>query len=101
LKTPKANLGILKSYLNDRIIMNAFYCNPLPFRFGADVITIHAFVVFQTQSLRGGNKKMWWSLEKSGRYIVLQQSPDKDVVTQQMYDHEIKDTLEERSQSNQ
>jgi hypothetical protein len=92
LKTPKANLGILKSYLNDRIIMNAFYCNPLPFRFGSDVITIHAFVVFQTQSLRG-NKKMWWSLEKSSRYIFLQQSPDKDVVTQQMYEHEKKEHL--------
>jgi hypothetical protein len=38
------------------------------------------------------SKVTWWSsLEKNGKYIVLQQSLEKDDVTQKLYDAEKKD----------
>jgi hypothetical protein len=49
-------------------------------------MTFHAYVVFQTQDTK--EKKMWWSFEKNGEDIVLQQSPKKKDVSDHIYDKE-------------
>jgi ankyrin repeat protein len=51
--------------------------------------TSHAYVVFQTQDTKKTKKKkkMWWSFEKNGEYIVLQQSPNEKDVTECIYDN--------------
>jgi hypothetical protein len=84
LKNPKANVGILKSFLDDEITHVQVYINPLP-AIPKTAVTIHAFVVFQTRNPTT-NEEMWWSLEKNTKYIVLQQSPVKDDVTEKLYD---------------
>jgi hypothetical protein len=84
LKNPKANVGILKSFLQDEITHVQVYTNPLPFLLNWRV-TNHAYVVFKTRNPTT-NEEMWWSLEKNTKYIVLQQSPVKDDVTEKLYD---------------
>jgi ankyrin repeat protein len=90
LSNPKANLEILKSSLKDDITKVIVYSNPLPIPIKSDV-TVHAFVVFETEN-EANSKVTWWSLEKNGHYIVLQQSPNKDDVTQKIYNAEKKET---------
>ena len=90
LKNPTSNLGILKSSLNDEIVEVKIYSNPLEIPIKSDV-TIHAFVVFKTVKL-WDDKEMWWSLEKNGSYIVLQQSLDEDDVTRKIYDAKKEET---------
>jgi hypothetical protein len=84
LKNPKANVDILKSFLQDEITHVQVYTNPLPFLLNWRV-TNHAYVVFKTRNPTT-NEEMWWSLEKNTKYIVLQQSPVKDDVTEKLYD---------------
>jgi hypothetical protein len=84
LKNPKANVGILKSFLQDEITHVQVYTNPL-LVIPKSNFTIHAFVVFQTRNPTT-NAEMWWSLEKNTKYIVLQQSPVKEDVTEKLYD---------------
>jgi hypothetical protein len=70
LKTPKANLGTLKSSLQDEIVKLAGVCtNPLPAIRKA--VAFHAFVVFRTLNFKT-KEKMFYSMEKNGQYIVLQ-----------------------------
>jgi ankyrin repeat protein len=89
LLNPKANVDILKSSLQDEIVRLADVCtNPLPIPLKSGV-TIHAFVVFWTQNLKT-NEEMCYSMEKNGQYIVLQQSPNEDDVTEKLYDPEEK-----------
>jgi ankyrin repeat protein len=97
LWSPKENLSILKSSMEDVITGVTIYSNPLPIPLWLPGITFHAFVVFKThdgnlwdQKREGRKKKekwaIWWSLEKNGKYIVLQQSPNKDDVINKIYD---------------
>ena len=73
-------LGILKNYLKDPITNIRVYSNPLPSLPDVSVL-IHAFAVFKTKPIPSIAKEMWWSLEKNGKYIILQQSTnEKDVV---------------------
>jgi ankyrin repeat protein len=73
-------LGFLKNYLKDRITNIKVYSNPLPSLPDVSVL-IHAFVVFSTMPISSNPEEMWWSLEKNGKYIILQQSTkEKDVV---------------------
>ena len=37
---------------------------------------------------------MWWSIEKNGQHIVLQQSLNKDDVIKKIYDTEKKESVE-------
>jgi hypothetical protein len=86
LKHPTANLDILKSSLDHFIHLTTVYSNPLPIPLKSGV-TIHAFVVFQTKKNKAESEETcWWSLEKNGKYIVLQQSPVKEDVTEKLYD---------------
>jgi ankyrin repeat protein len=120
LKSPNENLSILKWSLRDsyaRIEKVAVYSNPLssivPSLPENDVSTIHAFVVFKMrhhylfQPWEPSEKKpwfeeekegiletIWWSLEKNGKYIVLQQSPNKNDVINKIYDTEKKISVE-------
>ena len=95
LKNPKANVGILKSFLTDTIILAKVYSNPLPIPLASKSnVTIHAFVVLTTWNDSDSKKRMWWSLEKNGKYIVLQQSPRKNDVTQKIYDAEKKEHVQ-------
>ncbi|XP_046457478.1 delta-latroinsectotoxin-Lt1a-like [Daphnia pulex] len=85
LSNPKANVDILKSSLQDEIVFGAAVnTNPLP-AIRKTAVTIHAFVVFQTENLKT-NDRMWYSMEKNGQYIVLQQSPNLGDVMYKLYD---------------
>jgi hypothetical protein len=84
-------LLILKSSLKDIIIHATVFSNPLPIPLKSGVTIIHAFVVFKTESQMNSKVTWWSSLEKNGKYIVLQQSLEKDDVTQKLYDAEKKD----------
>ncbi len=89
LSNPKANVDILKSSLQDEIVIIAHVCtNPLP-AIRKTAVTFHAFVVFWTENLKTQNG-MWYSMEKNGQYIVLQQSPNVDDVMYKLYDPEEK-----------
>jgi ankyrin repeat protein len=93
LSNPKANVDILKSSLQDEIVIYAAVCtNPLPIPVNLDV-TIHAFVVFGTLNFKT-KEKMWYSMEKNTKNIVLQQSPVKDEVTEKLYNDEKKKLVE-------
>ncbi len=50
--------------------------------------------MFQTKKNKADSKETWWSLEKNGQYIVLQQSPVKDDVTEKLYDPERKEHVQ-------
>jgi ankyrin repeat protein len=92
-KSSKANVGILKSYLQDWITYAVVFSNSLsaiPFK--SDVTT-HAFVVFQTENSKT-NEKMCYSIEKNGQYIVLQQSTNENDVTEKLYDPEKKEHVQ-------
>jgi ankyrin repeat protein len=89
LRNPKENLDILNIMhsLQDEIVKVAMVCtNPLPIPLKT-AVTIHAFVVLKTQNLKTKNV-MWYSMEKNGQYIVLQQSPNIVDVMYKLYDHE-------------
>jgi hypothetical protein len=89
LRNPKANVDILKSSLQDEKVLIAHVCtNPLPAT-PKTAVTIHAFVVFMTENLKTKNY-VYYSLEKNGQYIVLQQSPNVDDVMFKLYDPEEK-----------
>ena len=95
LRSPKANLSILQTSMGDWIRKVTVYSNSLPIRLHQlKDVTIHAFVVFQTWNDYFHNSTMWWSLEKNGTYIVLQQSPNKDDVINKIYDTEKKTSVE-------
>jgi ankyrin repeat protein len=84
----ESNLNILKSSLKDRIDEVVVYSNPLPISLGSSSrVMFHAFVVFATLNTKS-RKKMCWSLEKNGKYIVLQQSTEMDDVVEKLYDAE-------------
>jgi ankyrin repeat protein len=103
---PKSNLDILKSALKHGLQYVYVYSNPLPIRTPLERysvrnalnmpslpslsdVAIHAFVVFQTEdTTNGSNKINWWSIEKNGRYIILQQSPSIKEVSEIVYDVE-------------
>jgi hypothetical protein len=86
------NFDVLKSSLRDDIIGEVgVYSNPLPFPLESNV-AIHAFVILKTEN-RQNIKETWWSLEKNGRYIVLQQSFNKDDVIKKIYDAEKKESV--------
>jgi ankyrin repeat protein len=91
LKSPKENLSIFKSSMRDWIWKVAVYSNPLPIPLQLHDVTIHAFVVFQTIGRSG---YIWWSLEKNGHHIVLQQSENEDDVINKIYDTETKTSVE-------
>jgi hypothetical protein len=92
LRNPTVNLDILKSSLKDIIVHAMVYSNPLPIPIKSGV-TIHAFVVFQTMN-ESNSEKTWWSLEKNGKYIVLQQSLVKKDVMYKLYDPEKKEHVQ-------
>jgi ankyrin repeat protein len=87
-RTPTANVGILKSYLEELITEVKVLTNPLPIPLKSGV-TIHAFVFFKTWN-KAKNEKMCYSMEKNGQYIILQQSPNERDVTHNIYDPEKK-----------
>jgi ankyrin repeat protein len=87
LRNPKANVGILKSSLKDVITHVQVYSNPLPVAMLRSEVTIHAFVAITTKNRRT-KKEMWYSIEKNGKNIVLQQSPYEYDVTEKLYDAE-------------
>ena len=92
---PKANLDILKSSLGDRIFFVMVCSNPLQISLvSSPTVTFHAFVVFATCNNANSRKQMWWSLEKNGNYIVLQQSTNQDDVYGKKYDTEKKTSVE-------
>ena len=93
-KSPKANLSILKSSMRVAINQVTVYSNPLPIPLQLKDVTIHAFVVFDTENYSNGISKMWWSLEKNGKHIVLQQSTNEDDVIKKIYDTEKKTSVE-------
>ena len=88
---PQANYGILKTSLEHYITHVQVYKNPLSAITFKSNEAIHAFVVFKTKN-DSNSKESWWSLEKNGTYIVLQQSLNKDDVTKELYDSEKKET---------
>jgi ankyrin repeat protein len=89
LASPKANLGILKSSMKDVITEVTVYSNPLSIPFQLKDVTIHEYVVFMTENTSNGHlRKTWWSLEKNGKCIVMQQSTNKDDVINKIYDAE-------------
>jgi ankyrin repeat protein len=97
LKSPKSNLSLLKSSMGDWIRKVTVYSNSLPIRLQLKDVTIHAFVVFRTSDMNGdlySLAEIWWSLEKNGHHIVLQQSPNKDDVIKKIYDTETKTSVE-------
>jgi hypothetical protein len=86
------NFDFLKSSLKDDSIEEVtVYSNPLPFPLEPNV-AIHAFVILKTEN-RQNFKETWWSLEKNGKYIVLQQSSNKDDVIKKIYDAEKKESV--------
>jgi ankyrin repeat protein len=92
-RTPTANVDILKTSLQDeKVIGAAVYTNPLPIPLKT-AVTIHAFVVLVTQNLKTKND-MFYSMEKNGQYIVLQQSPVKEDVIYKLYDPVEKELVE-------
>jgi hypothetical protein len=46
----------------------------------------HAFAIFKTKSIEGG-QTAWWSVEKNGEYIVLQRTlkPDQSYIRDYLY----------------
>ncbi|EFX68518.1 hypothetical protein DAPPUDRAFT_114502 [Daphnia pulex] len=80
MRNPKANVGILKSFLEHTITHVEVYSNPLPAIPFKSENMIHAFVVFRTWNWMTEKETWWYSIEKNGHYIVLQQSPNKDDV---------------------
>ena len=119
LNSPNENLSILKWSLRDsyaRIEKVTVYSNPLSSTVPSlpeNGVTIHAFVVFKMrhhylfkpwepsekkpwfeEEKEGILETIWWSLEKNGTYIVLQQSPNKNDVIKKIYDTEKKTSVE-------
>ncbi|EFX78135.1 hypothetical protein DAPPUDRAFT_320614 [Daphnia pulex] len=108
---PNSNLDLLKSALKNRLQEVSVYSNPLPIRTPLERysvrnafkipslpslsdVAIHAFVVFRTvDTTDGSNKINWWSIEKNGRYIILQQSPSIKEVSESVYDVERRKTV--------
>jgi ankyrin repeat protein len=86
----QSNLDILKDSLPDFITNVWVYSNPLfqifpvvPVRSGL----FHAYVVFTTNKIPSSpSSEMWWSLEKNGKYIILQQSPNKTDIIDTTFD---------------
>jgi ankyrin repeat protein len=86
---PESNFGILKSSLKEKITYVSVCSNPLPIRIGSSSrVAFHAFVVFTTRNTTNSENEMFWSLEKNGKYIVLQQSENEDDVAKKLYDAE-------------
>ncbi len=96
LQNSNENRIILKRSMKDKIRKVTIYSNPLSsISLSKNNVTIHAFVVFETENdWNGSCKKTWWSLEKNGKYIVLQQSPNQDDVINKIYDTEKKKSVE-------
>ncbi|XP_046648232.1 serine/threonine-protein phosphatase 6 regulatory ankyrin repeat subunit B-like [Daphnia pulicaria] len=109
---PNSNLDILKSALKNRLLEVSVYSNPLPIRTPLERysvrnalnipslpslsdVAIHAFVVFKTMDTTDGSNKIinWWSIEKNGRYIILQQSLYFKEVSESVYDVERRKTV--------
>jgi ankyrin repeat protein len=106
---PNSNLDILKSALKNRLLEVSVYSNPLPIRTPLERysvrnalnipslpslsdVAIHAFVVFKTVDTTDDSKINWWSIEKNGKYIILQQSLCKQV-SESVYDVERRKTV--------
>ena len=96
LASPNENLSMLKSSMGDLIRNVTVYSNPLPIPLKVPGVTFHAFVVFKTARFRWfrNSEETWWSLEKNGQYIILQQSTNEDDVIKKIYDTETKTTVE-------
>ena len=92
----ESNLDILKSSLKERIARVAVCSNPLPIPIGSSKrVTFHAFVVFATHNTTNSEKAYtYWSLEKNGRSIVLQQSTNGDDVISKIYDADQKKSVD-------
>ncbi|XP_046457486.1 uncharacterized protein LOC124204457 isoform X1 [Daphnia pulex] len=80
--TRGSNLDILKNALSDKIINVHVYSCPMD---DTPEWIPHTYAVFQTEDTQ--QKQMWWSFEKNGEDIVLQQSPYEEDVTKYIYDN--------------
>jgi ankyrin repeat protein len=80
--TMDSNLDILKNALSDKIINVHVYSCPMD---NTPEWIPHTYAVFQTEDTQ--QKQMWWSFEKNGEDIVLQQSPYEEDVTKYIYDN--------------
>lgn len=78
--TRDSNIHILKSALANEIVNVEVYTCPMK---GYPIKIPHAYAVFQTQDK--DKKPMWWSFDKNGLDIVLQQSLNKEDVTKEIY----------------
>ena len=104
-----SNFDILKSSVTNEILQVSVYSNPLPFHSTLEKyssrkmfkmpnlpawcdVAIHAFVVLKT--LNPCDKRInWWSMEKNGKYIILQQSSELTEVCERVYDVEKGNTV--------
>lgn len=79
-------LDILKDSLPDFISNVWVYSNPLP-KLPVVSVLFHAYAVFTTNKIPSSpSSEMWWSLEKNGKYIILQQSPNKTDIIDTTFD---------------
>ena len=83
--TRDSNIDILKSALSDEIVNVEVYTCPMK---GYPKPLLHAYAVFQTKNKE--NEVMWWSFDKNGHHIVLQQSQNKEDVIKKIYKYKKK-----------
>jgi ankyrin repeat protein len=83
--TRDSSIDILKSALSDEIVNVEVYTCPMK---GYPKWILHAYAVFQTKNKE--NEVMWWSFDKNGHHIVLQQSRKEEDVIKKMYDEKEK-----------
>lgn len=81
-----AKFKVLKQSFGNQIFDIGVYSKPLPIV--PDVfIAFHAFAVFRTNQIpESESAAMWWSFEKNGKYVILQQSPNKADVVESVFD---------------
>ena len=105
-----SNFDILKSSVRNEILQVSVYSNPLPIHSTLEAysfrklfkmpslpawcdVAFHAFVVLKTLDPIDNNRINWWSMEKNGKYIILQQSSELTEVCERVYDVEKGNTV--------
>jgi hypothetical protein len=86
-KRPKKALWQLcETSFKDDICEVLVYSSPLTNLNRNEKLLYHAFAIFQTKNIEGG-QTAWWSVEKNGEYIVLQRTikPDQSYIRDYLY----------------
>lgn len=77
---------LCETSFKDDICKVLVYSSPLTNLNRKENLLYHAFAIFKTKDIEGG-QTAWWSVEKNGEYIVLQRTlkPDQSCIQDYLY----------------